>query len=522
MFRTIARHEWRRFRADRASVGAVLLFALLGTFAVVNGHSHATAQQQATAQAAGEHRERLRALRAAAAGATGSAQDPEYVLGATQHDNVVLPASPLELLATGHAETFPVFYSVMTLEIAINPYLEALTSPQTRAIFGRALDPVANPLRLRASAFDLAFVTGVLCPLVIIALCHDLLSSARESGTLPLLLAQPVRLRTLVAATIAVRAAPILAVTTALSAGAIGLATGFRQPADGVRLVLWLSVTTLHAAWWLALCAGLNARRHSSAFNATVLTGVWVATVVILPAAGALVGSHRHPVPSRIEMVHAVREARNEARRSANEEALRTAFLARHRDRIHDEASLLSAMRTIVEDVPAGHPLLDAFLSRHPELAASRRLTHTGLFYMLLAAQEEEVERRTQPLRDHLSTSRLAQLRMRARWRSVLPPLLVDDAYQRIAGTDTARYQRFFDQVAVYQAAQRACFWPRLVSGRAFELDDLAQLPVFVYREEPLACLALDVLGQLSRLGGVVLLTAGLAALAYRRFSVAG
>ena len=49
-----------------------------------------------------------------------------------------------------------------------------------------------NPANLSYGTFDLAFVIAFLLPLLVIALCFDLISAEREQGTLPLLRAQPI------------------------------------------------------------------------------------------------------------------------------------------------------------------------------------------------------------------------------------------------------------------------------------------------------------------------------------------
>ena len=66
---------------------------------------------------------------------------------------------------------------------------------------------MTSPRKLLVGHFDLLFVMVYGYPLLIIALTYNLLATEREEGTLALVLAQPIRLRTLVAAKIALRGA---------------------------------------------------------------------------------------------------------------------------------------------------------------------------------------------------------------------------------------------------------------------------------------------------------------------------
>ena len=69
----------------------------------------------------------------------------------------------------------------------------------------------------------------------------------------------------------------------------------------------------LYALFWFALAAWVNSLRRSSAWNATVLVGAWLVLVVVLPAAVNIAAGMLHPLPSRVEMITAQRDASNDA-----------------------------------------------------------------------------------------------------------------------------------------------------------------------------------------------------------------
>lgn len=476
MFWRMVRHEWRLLLADRTPMVALAIFVVLGGYAAVDGVQRARAEQELASTATREAHQSLQRIRERIAdedvpasvlsGASSRAaygpRDPEYVLASTRTSNVVRPPSSYAALSAGRGQSIPTVYSVMTLEVAIDPYGDAHPSPGSAAIFGRAVETVANPLTRRGGALDLVFVLVYVCPLVIIALGHDLLAAEREQGTLAFVLAQPVQLWRMLAAKVFVRGAVVLAPPIVLAVGAMHASTGLAGPDVMQRLLVWSALTVVYAGCWFLLAVFVNAATRGSGANAIALVVGWIGTVVVLPALAAIVIDARYPVPSSIELANQARAGRNDARATANEEELRRAFLERHSADLRDQATAVEAMRSIVEDAPVGSPLLDGFFERHPEIAGDRRFTHTELFYVLLAAQEEHVERRTQALRDRTATMIAARHRWVDRVAVVLPPLLVERGLRDVTETGYRHYRRFFDQVALYQTAQRAFFWPRV------------------------------------------------------------
>ncbi len=533
MFWSMVRHEWRLLRADRTPMVALAIFVVLGAYAAVDGVERARAQHESASTATREAHRSLQRVRERIAdeeaptsevsGASSRAaygpQDPEYVLASTRTSNVVRPPSPYTALSAGRGQSIPTVYSVMTLEVGINPYGDAHASPGSAAVFGRAVETVANPLT-RRGALDLVFLLVYVCPLVIIALGHDLLAAEREQGTLALVLAQPVPLWRMLAAKVFVRGTVVLAPLIVPAVGAVHASTGLAAPDVVQRLLVWSALTVAYAACWFLLAVSVNAATRGSGANAIALVVAWIATVVVLPALVSIMADARYPVPSGIELANQARVVRNDARATANEEELRRAFLERHSADFHDQATMVEAMRSIVEDAPVGSPLLDGFFERHPEIAGNRRFTHTELFYVLLAAQEEHVERRTQALRDRTAAMIAARHRWMDRAAVVLPPLLVERHLRDVTETGYRHYRRFFDQVARYQTAQRAFFWPRVARTAPVDRRQADSIPVFTYEPEPTSAVMRRGLVCLGLLLCFLAIMVAATAIGYGRFRV--
>jgi len=182
---------------------------------------------------------------------------------------VSMPPAALGRLAIGQSDLYPYYFKVST-----NSNQTFLNN-----------DEVENPVHLLAGRFDLAFVILYLFPLVILAFSYNIVSAEKEAGTLAMTLAQPVTLRKVVLAKVALRATFVIALATILSVAGvvIGGANIFAEGAL-IRLLFWIGVTTAYGAFWFALAIGINALGRHSATNAMTLAGLWLLFVVIVPS----------------------------------------------------------------------------------------------------------------------------------------------------------------------------------------------------------------------------------------------
>jgi ABC-2 type transport system permease protein len=439
-----------------------------------NGARWAAFQQRAIDQAQTEETERHQKHQAeilrinredAKVSAFADPRNPDAVGRTLGARYAVLPSTPLAPLAVGQSDLLP-YYFKMT------------TDAKETAL---AATEIENPHRLLAGRFDLAFVIIYLFPLLILALTYNLLSAEKEQGTLVLALSQPVSLRTLVVGKILLRFAVFLTAVIGLALVA-ALVVGVDVRASGVlRLGLWIAAVTLYGFFWFAAAVAVAALGKPSATNAMVLAGVWLVLVVLIPSVLSMTATTLYPVPSRVQMIQAMRVASDEA----NAE---------------------------------GSTLLARYYEDHPELATGDAQQAMNDFNMVRVAVGAEVERRVRPVLDRYTEQLSAQQQIVGRARFLSPAVLMQDILNDIAGTGTARHREFMQQVESFHARWREHF-VRLVFQRA-RVNDFSDIPRFVFAEEPLATVAARV--AVSMLGllvpAVILIVAGL--LYLRRYPV--
>ncbi len=304
--------------ADRTVWTAVAVFAVAIGYAVSNGALLANRQRQTIQRFTQLDQQKVVQLRQRAAEmsrylAAGGSPEAlpkheryEYEFGpldsfyasvyAPQH--AFLPPAPLLPLCAGQSDLFPAAFTIAGRQ----------TEPAT------ATEQTENPLKLLVGHFDLAFVLIYLYPLLVLALSFDLVATEKEGGTLKLSLSQPLKLRTLVASKILLRALFIIGVVIIFStAGAALSGVNLTDGSVALRVLLWTTAIICYGAFWFSLAISVNALGRSAPANALILAVSWLAFVFIIPSSINLAAAMSYPIPSRSVFVDAKRRAMQDA-----------------------------------------------------------------------------------------------------------------------------------------------------------------------------------------------------------------
>jgi ABC-2 type transport system permease protein len=477
MITRIIKHELRILRADRTLWTIIPLFAMLIAYGVYNGASW-TQFQKTTLEAAKQEENNRFAKAQAEIGMIEQGGQPEspfrdprlasVAAGRAGTRYATLPPAPLAGLSVGQSDLYPYYFKVTS---------------QSKQNFV-ANDEIENPGNLLAGRFDLAFVIIYLYPLLILALSYNLISSEREQGTLALKMSMPLRLRTFVIAKAALLAMIALALAGALSVvGFLLSGASVREEGTMARLAMWIAVVAGYGTFWFALAIAINAFGKSSATNAMALAGVWLLFALLAPSLLNAAVTTVYPVPSRVEMVQAMRRASAEASTK-------------------------------------GSQLLAKYIEDHPELSASGRADPND-FYTRSIAVQSETERLIQPVMDRFDQQVLGQQTLVKRFRFLSPAIAAQAALNDIAGTGAARYRSFLDQVDRFHQDWRAYFNPRIVQKASLRASDYEQFPRFVFQEEPPGVIVTRALIGFSGIAIPAILIGWLALRSLRRYPLA-
>ncbi len=465
----VMRQECRLMLAERTLWAVGALFLLLVAYALGNGLVQTASRDRAQAAVAQADSDTRAAQRVLLTGIlAGTAQptpfenpaDPSRMTSSYGGQHALLPTAPLGPVALGQSDLFPSQFQV---------------TGQSRVVFMNPSD-IESPWHLLSGHFDLAFVIVYLLPLLIFALSYNLLSAERENGTLRLLLSQPLRLRTLLAGKLSVRAAvllgpavllPVAVLLVARQAGLGGTGSGV-----GGATLWWALLVGAYALFWFALVVAVIA---------------WVMLVLVAPVLLNLAVTLASPAPSRTELATRQRIVTAEA-------------MKRHAD----------LMSTDYQHVGRGAILVP----RDGKIEIAGRLLGNYLI-------EKEVDEAIKPELDRFDAQQAGQQALLGRFSAVSPAAVAYEGMTALAGNGTRRQARFESQVVAYHAAWKQFFFPRIDARDALAPADFDRIPVFAWQEEPPGLLRGQAAWAVLQLLVPSLLLFGLAAWRLRRFSVA-
>jgi ABC-2 type transport system permease protein len=335
----------------------------------------------------------------------------------------VLPPAAMASVSIGQAEAYPYTADVVAL------------GDRTQ-LFRNVWADIGNPAARAAGRFDLAFVIVFLLPLVILAASYDLWSRERERGIAAVVLSQPVAVGRLIAVKALARGGVVL-----LPAGVILVGAAAWSGAESLAGLGLLSLVILaYGGFWLAVAVliGCFARRTTEA--AIAAGGVWLLIVVMAPSLTLAAVNLAVPPPSQMRLATDVK-------------ARLTATAAQQTLHRRSATAVRSPPPVIPEQVR------DAYAD----------LLATDLD---LAPLIESHERAQDARRQVLDKVRL-----------LLPAVAVQDALDRIAGTDADRALAFQHQVHAFWQARRLLHKAYLDRDAPQTLDEYEALPRFRFVE---------------------------------------
>ncbi|PTS74838.1 ABC transporter permease subunit [Stenotrophomonas sp. HMWF023] len=358
----------------------------------------------------------------------------------------VLPPGAMAALSIGQAEAYPYTADVVAL------------GDRTQ-LLRHVWSDIGNPAAQAAGRFDLAFVIVFLLPLVILAATFDLWSRERERGIAALVLSQPISAGRLIAVKAFARGIIVLLPALVII---IGVAASSRAASPFGLAVLALIVFA-YGSFWLALAVliGCFARRTTEA--AIAAGALWLLIVVMAPSLALAAVNLLVPSPSQMQLATELKaQLADTARQQMLRHAAEPPATRSPAPRIADAARV--AYADLVQADQAIAPLIAA----HAEAEDARRLALD-------------------------------------RVRLLLPSVVVQDALDRLAGSDADRALAFQQQVLAYWQARRQLHEGYLDRDAPQTLAEYDALPRFEFQETA-GALQRGVLTDLAALAVAILL----------------
>lgn len=409
----IARLEWTRTWRDPVMRVMLVLFAAAAGYAALSGARWAEHRQLTVSQALASSDEIVtkRRERFVATIAKGAKPNFDLIYVTASQFGAGLPNAPLAALSAGQAEGYPAAANVTPFgdpHAMFEPYATGLESPSV----------------LAAGRFDLAFVIIVLLPLLLIAATYDFWSRDVENGSARFQLAQPVRPARLILTRAGVRGGSLLIAASLIALGWL-IAVGTRDIADLCMLVL---VVLAYGAFWIALTTLINLFVRASTTAALAGGTVWLAIVMLIPAASAAIADLVAPPPSAM---------------------------------VHTNALRIAGLEVRAENQPAGPAAATAESGRaYPASLWHRR------------AEIQQRDARLDPLYRSHAEGWASHRALADGLRFLSPAVIAQDALDRIAGTGASRALAFQAQARAFAADARLLAFEWMDRDRLMTLTD--------------------------------------------------
>ena len=276
MIRTIFHSEYLQFRRSPAIWAGLLCYLMLGVYSIYYGRQIIDIQQTKIAEAVDS------TSRAQTAYINNFMADTSTASGRYNYEKAAVPSlvrfnypflavhrpAGLAPLCIGQRDLFPLYY----LLTAQSYYVQTLKGD------------IYNPFKLKAGNFDLAFVIVYLMPLLLSALCFDVLSSELRSGTDRLLMIASGNLRQLLLYRLLFRSGLVIGATFLLCLAGF-LSGGQIKVFQGVG---WILVTVIYALLWTGINFWVNSFKKDGNFNAIAVLTTWVSIMIIIPSSADL------------------------------------------------------------------------------------------------------------------------------------------------------------------------------------------------------------------------------------------
>jgi ABC-2 type transport system permease protein len=432
----ILRFEFKQLLATRLFWWVSAILAVTIFFAVYNGKIAMTSKQNIIKDLKEEEAKRYDKFKSdfdSLNAGTKKAklawyQDPRTPLTVGMFRNsgkyAILAPAPLSFVATGQSD-IEIFYSKVS-------YLSDILQANNVNF--------ENPFNIATGQFDLAFVLVFLLPLLVIALTYNILSAEREQGTLPLLLSQPMQIRYWLSTKLAFRFGVLLFTIVTLLVLAF---TVFDLDFIYIGFFQLLLAVVLYTLFWFALSLFINLLGKSSAMNTLLLSLTWLLFVFIIPSIANMVATSIYPVPSRVELVNAKRRVEQETERN------KQAVLAK-------------------------------FYQAHPQLVQKSEKEQTDQdYYREYVTLHEVIDEQVANVQQVFDNQLEEQQAFAHQFQYFSPAVLMQNALNEIAQTDSKFYKTFQKNIVAYQQKWKDFFKPKFINDEKMTVESFAQIPVY-------------------------------------------
>jgi len=296
--------------------------------------------------------------------------------------------------------------------------------------------------------FDFAFVVIYLFPLLIIVFSYNVLSAEKEQGTWVLLKTSNQSIAQMMICRIGIRYLLFTVffwlIVTPVLAALIG--TDFLFTSNWLWVVAEVS---LYFAFWFAVALLVNSFSMNSNVNAMVLIFIWLFTGIIIPNLLQIGLSSAYPIPSRIDMLTAERNAINKYFEKDGQDLTKDVF---------------SSPRAMIRQASIVTP---------------------GMVYgygVIVYKSQEIKDQATSVAEERLYGQIRKQQEAIRRWQLLSPALMMQEELSALSGTHWYQFNQFSKDTDIFRKRTQEFYYPKMAyenAYRTFTVADADAIPQF-------------------------------------------
>ena len=341
-----------------------------------------------------------------------------------------------------YAEKPPFSYSALAVgqgDIYPDSYL--ITLRDLEQVVSKAA--IQNPVQIYHGVMDLAFIIAFILPLLIIGYMYNIRSDEEEQNRMGWILSSGITMKSFLVSRLAIRFLIFLGIFQILYFMA-NMGSGFIWGWEGLPMA-WLTTAwqiSLYFLFWALICGLVNLNKSNSISQALTLCSVWVVLCLIIPGIIQYSVNRKYPLPNRLEMISAGREASIEASQAASK-------------------------------------MMNAFMQDHPEL--SKDTSNMDDFTKRLFATQLLVEEKVNPILASFDIALENQYKSIAQKVYFSPVLTAYDLLAQTGRNDFETQRDFYRQISAFHEEWKDFFNYYLSGSGTFDAKVYDQLPQFEY-----------------------------------------
>lgn len=361
--------------------------------------------------------------------------DPTFAYNTARNEGpkyAVKKPFALQALAIGQSDIQPFYYKVY---INKKQYLTFESE-------------IENSFLQFVGNFDFAFVVIYLFPLLIIVFSYNVLSSEKEQGTWVLLKTSNQSIAQLMTYRIGIRYVLFtgffwLIVTPVLIA-LIG--SSFLYTANWYWMV---AAVSLYFAFWFALALLVNSFAMNSNVNAMVLIFIWLFTGIIIPNLLQIGLSKVYPIPSRIDMLTAERDAINKYFEKDGQDLTKDVFSS--------PRAMIRQASIVTPGMVYGYGVI---VYKSQEIKDQAAAVAEAKLYGQIEKQQEAIRR----------------------LQILSPALMMQEQLSALSGSHWYQFNRFSQDTEQFKKQTQQFYFPKMAyenTYHTFTVADAAAIPTF-------------------------------------------